>query len=147
MRDLVPRMNYLSSRCAPAEGAEAKAAKAPKERKEAFKIDFLSPMVKDINDVSKELFAPVKKGTSINMPHSGPAGKSRKRKKARDKEDRERRDDHLLPDDMHFSSRQLVTLFLKPKFSVSAFRPVDKTDDLRSGDPKVEDARPENAAQ
>jgi condensin complex subunit 2 len=30
----------------------------------------------------------------------------------------EKRDEHTLPDDMHFSSRQLVTLSLKPKFSV-----------------------------
>lgn len=30
----------------------------------------------------------------------------------------DRRHDQTLPDDMHFSSRQLVTLFLKPKFSL-----------------------------
>ena len=34
--------------------------------------------------------------------------------------DKERRNDQTLPDDMHFSSRQLVTLFLKPQFSVRA---------------------------
>jgi hypothetical protein len=29
-----------------------------------------------------------------------------------------RRDEHTLPDDVHFTSKELVTLFLKPKFSV-----------------------------
>jgi condensin complex subunit 2 len=31
----------------------------------------------------------------------------------------EKRDEHLLPNDMHFSSRQLLRLFMKPKFTVS----------------------------
>ena len=41
-------------------------------------------------------------------------------KKDKGKEKEDKRFDNTLPDDMHFSSRQLVTLFLKPKFSVSA---------------------------
>jgi hypothetical protein len=32
------------------------------------------------------------------------------------KKTKEKRDDHKLPDNIRFSSRQLVTLFLKPKF-------------------------------
>ncbi|KAF8075066.1 condensin complex subunit 2/barren [Lyophyllum atratum] len=86
--------------------ADANAATKPKarrEKKEAFKIDFLTP---------RELFAPVTKGAGINLPGTGAAAK-KSRKKTKEKE---KRDDHRLPDDMHFSSKQLVTLFLKPKF-------------------------------
>jgi condensin complex subunit 2 len=80
-----------------------------RQKKEAVKIDFLTPSEKDLKEITKELFAGAKKGTSINLPGAG--GKGSKRKK-------EKRNDHRLPDDIHFSSRQLVTLFLKPKFSV-----------------------------
>lgn len=48
------------------------------------------------------------------------AGTSAAAKKRKTKDDK-KRDNHCLPDDMHFSSRQLVTLFLKPKFSVRVF--------------------------
>lgn len=91
-----------------------KAAKATKAKKEVFKIDFLTPPDPDKNlkDVAKELFAPVTKGVGINLPGTGAAARKSKKKTT------EKRDDHLLPDDMHFSSRQLVTLFLKPKFFV-----------------------------
>ncbi|GLB41719.1 putative regulatory subunit of the condensin complex, a complex required for conversion of interphase chromatin into mitotic-like condense chromosomes [Lyophyllum shimeji] len=97
--------------------ADANAAnkpKARKEKKEAFKIDFLTPVDpdKDLKEIQKELFAPVTKGAGINLPGTGAAAK-KSRKKTKDKE---KRDDHRLPDDMHFSSKQLVTLFLKPKF-------------------------------
>ena len=39
-------------------------------------------------------------------------------------EKKEKRYDQTLPDDMHFSSRQLVTLFLKPQFSVCCLVPL-----------------------
>ncbi|KAF8199101.1 condensin complex subunit 2/barren [Pholiota molesta] len=82
-----------------------------RQKKEATKIDFLTPPAKDVKELTKELFAPVTgKGASINLPGTGAAGAKRGKKK------KEKRDDHRLPDDMHFSSRQLVTLFLKPKF-------------------------------
>lgn len=92
-------------------------AKPRREKKEAFKIDFLSPSnpEKDLKELSKELFAPVTKGVGINLPGTGPAGKKTKKKTGKDKD---KKDEHRLPDDMHFSSRQLVTLFLKPKFFV-----------------------------
>lgn len=53
------------------------------------------------------------KGAGINLPGTGATGAKRGKKK------KEKRDDHRLPDDMHFTSRQLLTLFLKPKFFVS----------------------------
>ncbi|KAF8629061.1 hypothetical protein AX15_003559 [Amanita polypyramis BW_CC] len=95
-------------------------ATKPRQKKEAFKIDFLAPIEegKDSKEIAKELFAPVTKGASINLPGTGAAGSVKKGKRKGGKE-KEKRDDHRLPDDMHFSSRQLVTLFLKPKFYVS----------------------------
>ncbi|TFY59146.1 hypothetical protein EVJ58_g5971 [Rhodofomes roseus] len=97
------------------------APKAKREKKEAFKIGFLTPSEKDPKTLAKELFAPVTRGAGITLPGpssgKGSARKGSKRKSAKDKE-RERRHDQTLPDDMHFSSRQLVTLFLKPQFSL-----------------------------
>ena len=69
----------------------------------------------DLKEISKELFAPVTKGAGINLPGTSTVPKKGKRKP------KEKRDDHRLPDDMHFSSKQLVTLFLKPKFFVRYF--------------------------
>ncbi|KAH9000295.1 barren [Lactarius akahatsu] len=97
------------------EVTEATAASKPKrERKEAFKIDFSSPPEKDLKDTAKGLFAPVTRGAGISLPkHTSGKGSKGKKGKAKEKPS-----DHTLPDDMHFSSRQLVTLFLKPKFSL-----------------------------
>jgi condensin complex subunit 2 len=67
---------------------------------------------KDLKEIAKELFAPVTKGVGINLPGTTAVAKKNKKKT------KEKRDDHRLPDDMHFSSKQLVTLFLKPKFFV-----------------------------
>lgn len=94
---------------------EATAASKPKrEKKEAFKIDFLSPAEKDLKETVKELFAPVTRGAGITLAKYTSGRNSRgKKSKVKGKQH-----DHTLPDDMHFSSRQLITLFLKPKFSL-----------------------------
>ncbi|KAJ7743101.1 condensin complex subunit 2/barren [Mycena metata] len=95
--------------------AKQGAAKPRREKKEAFKLDFLTPLEKDFKELTKELFAPVTgKGAGINLPGTGPAAKKSKKKG----KEKEKKDDHSLPDDMHFSSRQLVSLFLKPKFQL-----------------------------
>ncbi|KAG7093760.1 hypothetical protein E1B28_007409 [Marasmius oreades] len=97
--------------------ADATATKEPKrrEKKEAFRIDFLEPRTDEASTtITKNLFAKPGKGASINLPGTVPNG-SKSRKKAKEKE---KKSDHKLPDDMHFSSRQLVTLFLKPKFEL-----------------------------
>ena len=60
------------------------------------------------------MFEPPTKAGSLSLPAKQCAyigGK--KNKKAADK-----REEKLLPDDMHFSSRQLLSLFLKPRFTV-----------------------------
>ncbi|KAJ7695086.1 condensin complex subunit 2/barren [Mycena rosella] len=97
--------------------ADASAKQGPKprrEKKEAFKLDFFTPAEKSLKELTKELFAPVTKGAGINLPGTGPAARKGKKKG----KDKEKKDDHSLPDDMHFSSRQLVSLFLKPKFQL-----------------------------
>lgn len=107
--------------------AEAEAApKQRREKKEAFKIDFITPSEKDVKEIAKELFAPPAKASSILLPGVSTGKKTGKSKKAKGKEKEDKRDNQTLPDDMHFSSRQLVTLFLKPKFSVSLCDKYDK---------------------
>ncbi|KAI8974563.1 barren [Trametes punicea] len=103
------------------DASDAAAHRPKREKKEAFKIDFLTPAEEDVKTRAKKLFAPVTRGAGINLP--GPStsrnaskkgGRTRKTKQR----EVEKRNDQLLPDDMHFSSKQLVTLFLKPKFSL-----------------------------
>ncbi|TCD65915.1 hypothetical protein EIP91_002030 [Steccherinum ochraceum] len=97
--------------------ADPNQPKPRREKKEAFKIDFLTPNEKTPKEISTELFAPVTRGAGITLP--GPTGKTARRGKGKKgKEKEEKRNDQTLPDDMHFSSRQLITLFLKPKFSL-----------------------------
>ncbi|KAG7443664.1 barren [Guyanagaster necrorhizus] len=100
----------------PVEVDPTKGPKPRREKKEAFKIDFLTPPDPNMDqeDMKKELFAPAARGAGINL--AGTSSASRKSKK-KGKEN-EKRDDHRLPDDMHFTSKQLVSLFLKPKFSL-----------------------------
>jgi condensin complex subunit 2 len=110
--------------------AVSNAPKQKREKKEAFKLDFSNAAFseKELKEIEKELFTPATRGAGINLPGSGAgaaAAKARK-KTARNKKGKnkvkEKKDDYCLPDDMHFTSRQLVTLFLKPKFSVSIWR-------------------------
>ncbi|GMK59486.1 hypothetical protein CspeluHIS016_0800920 [Cutaneotrichosporon spelunceum] len=77
----------------------ATATKEKKAAKEPFKIDFGANGEKS----TKELFV---RGTRSTIALA--ARKSKKRA----------RDEFLLPEDMHFSSRQLLRLFLKPKFAL-----------------------------
>lgn len=111
----VPRLISFIYSLADADASAKQGAKPRREKKEAFKLDFTTPAEKDLKELTKELFAPVTgKGAGINLPGTGPAARKSKKKG----KDKEKKDDHSLPDDMHFSSRQLVSLFLKPKFQV-----------------------------
>lgn len=92
------------------------APKASRKEKTPFLIDFAAPS--EIN--TKTLFTPGTKA-AISQPASkgrriSGGGKKKSKKAAKEEE---RSDEYLLPDDMHFSSRQLLRLFLKPKFGVS----------------------------
>lgn len=96
--------------------AEGAAPAKTKKEKVSFEIDFSAPLAQS----SKELFAPAT-GSTITLPAGtgalvSAASSTGKRKS---KKTNVKRDDHLLPDDMHFSSAQLLKLFRKPKFSVS----------------------------
>jgi len=79
----------------------------------------LTPAEKDVKVIATEMFARVTRGAGITLPNYG-GSKTGKKSRSSRKAKEEKRDEHTLPDDMHFSSRQLVTLFLKPKFSVRA---------------------------
>lgn len=107
----------------PADASDVAASKPRREKKEAFRIDFLTPSEKDVKTLSNELFAPVTRGAGITMSNYGTVKSTAKKGGRGRKTKEEKRDTHTLPDDMHFSSRQLVTLFLKPKFSVSIQTP------------------------
>lgn len=107
----------------PADASEGATSKPRREKKEAFRIDFLTPSEKDVKTLSNELFAPVTRGGGITLHNYGTAKSTAKKGGRGRKAKEEKRDPHTLPDDMHFSSRQLVTLFLKPKFSVGVLTP------------------------
>jgi condensin complex subunit 2 len=77
-------------------------------------IDFSK---KNTADYEKKLFEPPNKGT-LTLPAKQCAYIGGKRKKGMS----EKREDRLLPDDMHFSSKQLLSLFLKPKFMVRIWK-------------------------
>ena len=51
------------------------ANKTRREKKEPFKIDFLTPATKPQKEIMKEIFAPVNKGGSITLPHYSKSGK------------------------------------------------------------------------
>ncbi len=85
-------------------------ARQARKEKAPFLIDFESPAT--IN--ARELFAAAPRSSiSVAKPADG-----RRRTKGGRASTAVKRDTHLLPDDMHFSSRQLLRLFLKPKFTV-----------------------------
>jgi condensin complex subunit 2 len=78
-----------------------KPANAPvraRKEKAAFSVDFMDPAA----DVPEELLASPKSEKTIELPKKDRVSKTR----------------HLLPDDKHFNSRQLIRLFLKPKTSI-----------------------------
>ncbi|KAG8874705.1 hypothetical protein FRB97_005738 [Tulasnella sp. 331] len=116
---------------------EAGPATRVKKEKVAFEIDFIAPAAQ----TSKELFVPAT-GATILLPAGIGATTStsikRKSKKALAK-----RDNHLLPDDMHFSSTQLLRLFRKPKFTLRMRR---HGGDVVNGDGEIDERFWANAA-
>lgn len=99
--------------------ATESAGDAPKARREktVFNIDFLSPP----EQTAKELFVPASKSSMITLPSKTgavTAGSTKSGAKGTRTKKSAKRDDHLLPDDMHFTSQQLLRLFLKSKFTV-----------------------------
>ncbi|KAI6380433.1 hypothetical protein MCOR25_001627 [Pyricularia grisea] len=72
------------------------AATRSRKEKEAFEIDFLSPMDQTTAEL---IYTSASSNTAISMPKKDWKSKSR----------------NLIPDDKHFNSKQLLSLFLKPK--------------------------------
>lgn len=119
--------NALRLCLATGEQATATVPKQKREKKEAFKINFYEPLGMSVKEFAKEKFAPPTRGVGINLPghslaSSSKSGKKGSKKNKEKEKEKEKREEQLLPDDMHFTSRQLVTLFLKPDFSVRTCR-------------------------
>ena len=72
------------------------AATSKRKEKEAFEIDFLSPLDSSLADA---IYTVASSASTISLPKSQQKFRTR----------------NLLPDDKHFNSRQLLSLFLKPK--------------------------------
>lgn len=70
--------------------------KRQRKEKEPFEIDFSSPLDPAVADV---IFTQASSNSAISLPKKDWKSKTR----------------NLLPDDKHFSSRELLSLFLKPK--------------------------------
>lgn len=81
-----------------------KVAPATKRKeKEPFEIDFSAPMSQATADM---LYTPATSNSTISLPKAQWKSKTK----------------NLLPDDKHFSSRQLLRLFLKPKARMGSRR-------------------------
>ncbi|KAL9619591.1 MAG: hypothetical protein Q9160_005778 [Pyrenula sp. 1 TL-2023] len=76
-----------------------------RKEKEPFEIDFLSPMDQSLADM---IYTPATSNSAISLPKSQWKTKGR----------------NLLPDDKHFNSRSLLSLFLKPKARLGSRRNV-----------------------
>lgn len=74
-----------------------------RKEKEPFEIDFAAPMTQAMADM---IYTPASSNSAISLPKSQWKSKTR----------------NLLPDDKHFNSRQLLSLFLKPKARIGSRR-------------------------
>ncbi|KAG8744178.1 hypothetical protein FRC10_010644 [Ceratobasidium sp. 414] len=83
--------------------------------KAAFMIDFEAPS----ENTAKKLFVP---GTNSALTLPGAKTSQGARKKGAKNVKAVKKNDYLLPNDMHFSSMQLLRLFMKPKFTVKMRR-------------------------
>jgi condensin complex subunit 2 len=83
-------------------------AKRTRKEKEPFEIDFHSPLDPVLADM---IYSQASTNSAIQMPKKDWKSKSR----------------NLLPDDKHFSSKQLLTLFLKPKARMARRRTFART--------------------
>lgn len=78
-----------------------------RKEKEPFEIDFMSPLDAGLADV---LYTQASSNSAISLPKKDWKSKTR----------------NLLPDDKHFNSKQLLSLFLKPKARMNRRRNLGK---------------------
>lgn len=79
-------------------GADGAVADAPKRKERALKQQFVIDFLRDAGEVDEKLLF-AEGGSTINLPKAQQKSKNR----------------NLLPDDRHFSSKNLIKLFLKPR--------------------------------
>lgn len=91
-----------------------------RKEKEPFEIDFLGPMDQSLADM---IYTPAFSNSAISLPKAQWKTKGR----------------NLLPDDKHFSSRSLLSLFLKPKARLGSRRNVsgNQTQNISSDNPNA----------
>jgi condensin complex subunit 2 len=90
------------------EAVKATTGTTKKKEREAFEIDFAAPMSQTLADA---LYSPIPANSTTCLPRSQWKSKTR----------------NLLPDDKHFSSRQLLRLFLKPNAGFGKSKFASKT--------------------
>lgn len=94
------------------------ATSAPKQRKEKepFEIDFAAPLDPAVAEL---IYTPASSNSAVSLPKTQWKTKGR----------------NLLPDDKHFNSRNLLTLFLKPKAKLGSKKILGKRrrQDLTAG--------------
>ena len=94
-----------------------------RKEKQPFEIDFVSPLDKALAEI---IYTKASSNATISMP----------------KKDWKSKTKNLLPDDKHFSSKQLLSLFLKPKARMGRRR-VLKTSRIGNIDSERHDDLPE----
>ncbi|OTB07560.1 hypothetical protein M426DRAFT_317868 [Hypoxylon sp. CI-4A] len=82
------------------DASKPETATRQRKEKEPFEIDFASPLDQKLADT---IFTQAASNSAISMPKKDWKSKTR----------------NLLPDDKHFNSKQLLSLFLKPKARMS----------------------------
>ena len=98
-----------------------KAAPVTKRKeKELFEIDFMAPMSQELANV---LYTPATSASTILLPKAQWKSKTQ----------------HLLPDDKHFNSKNLLRLFLKPKARVGPRRLQKRPQELTRKEEAVND--------
>ncbi|KAG9104291.1 hypothetical protein FRC06_003799 [Ceratobasidium sp. 370] len=99
--------------------------------KAAFMIDFETPS----ENTAKKLFVP---GANSALTLPGAKTSQGARKKTTKNVKPVKKNDYLLPNDMHFSSMQLLRLFMKPKFTVK-MRTHNAEDPTRGEDDEIDE--------
>jgi len=112
------KIKRIKDQARPTNTSTAAGGASKRKEKEPFEIDFLAPMTQAMADA---LYTPATTNSSISLPKAQWRSKNR----------------NLLPDDKHFNSRSLLTLYLKPKARIGA-RKQDISSSRRNGDAQIE---------
>ncbi|OWZ47865.1 condensin complex subunit 2 [Cryptococcus neoformans c8] len=110
------RLRKVSRKDTATAGTITSTSSKTKADKTPFAIDFHTPLATSLSTSTKALFTPASNKSSITLPSTSAPTKTKNGKSMSGQ--RRLREERLLPDDMHFSSHQLLRLFLKPQFSL-----------------------------